>query len=74
MPARAPRSGLPWDSAEGQVQNLQYTAAFPLLLNISDQPTYFMALKDGSRSCEKVRYGQRPEVSECGDRRYGPGM
>ena len=33
-------------SAEGQVQNLQYTATFPLLLNISGQPTYFMALKD----------------------------
>ena len=36
------------ESAEGQVQNLKYTAAFPLLLNISDQPTYFMALKDGA--------------------------
>lgn len=34
------------DSAEGQVQNLKYSATFPLLLNISDQPTYFMALKD----------------------------
>lgn len=33
-------------SAEGQVQNLRYKATFPLLLNINDQPTYFMALKD----------------------------
>ena len=33
-------------SAEGQVQNLGYQAAFPLLLNIEDQPTYFIALKD----------------------------
>lgn len=33
-------------SAEGQVQNLGYTATFPLLLNISGEPTYFMALKD----------------------------
>ena len=33
------------DSAEGQVQQMKYTATFPLLLNISDQPTYFMALK-----------------------------
>lgn len=33
-------------SAEGQVQNLGYKATFPLLLNIADQPTYFMALKD----------------------------
>lgn len=34
------------DSAEGQVQHLHYQATFPLLLNISQQPTYFMALKD----------------------------
>ncbi|WP_317366646.1 CvpA family protein [uncultured Tyzzerella sp.] len=33
-------------SAEGQVQHLGYKATFPLLLNISDQPTYFIALKD----------------------------
>ncbi len=37
------------DSAKGQVQNLRYTATFPLLLNIADQPTYFMALKDASQ-------------------------
>ena len=35
-------------SAQGQVQHLQYTATFPLLLNIADQPTYFMALKDAA--------------------------
>ena len=33
-------------SAEGRVQNLGYTATFPLLLNVAGQPTYFMALKD----------------------------
>ena len=33
-------------SAEGQVQHLHYTATFPLLLNISGEPTYFIALKD----------------------------
>ncbi len=33
-------------SAEGQVQNLKYKATFPLLLNISGEPTYFIALKD----------------------------
>lgn len=33
-------------SAEGQVQNLGYKATFPILLNIANQPTYFMALKD----------------------------
>ena len=35
-------------SAEGQVQHLGYRATFPLLLNISNQPTYFMALKDSA--------------------------
>ena len=33
------------NSAEGVV-HLNYSATFPLLLNISNQPTYFMALKD----------------------------
>ena len=40
-------------SAEGQVQNLKYTATFPLLLNISDEPTYFMALKDDAGLVKK---------------------
>lgn len=35
-------------SAEGAVQQFSYRATFPLLLNISDQPTYFMALKDAA--------------------------
>ncbi len=34
------------ESAEGQVQNLKYKATFPLLLNIANEPTYFIALKD----------------------------
>ncbi|MGN1167849.1 MAG: CvpA family protein [Lachnospiraceae bacterium] len=40
-------------SAEGQVQNLHYTATFPLLLNISDEPTYFIALKDDAGLVKK---------------------
>ena len=36
------------DSAQGQVQQMHYVATFPLLLNISEQPTYFMALKDAA--------------------------
>ena len=40
-------------SAEGQVQDLGYTAVFPLLLNINDQPTYFLTLKDGSGLVKK---------------------
>ena len=33
-------------SAQGQLQHLEYTATFPLLLNVGGQPTYFMAMKD----------------------------
>ena len=40
-------------SAEGQVQNLGYRATFPLLLNIANEPTYFMALKDGAGLVKK---------------------
>jgi len=35
-------------SAEGVVQQYKYVSTFPLLLNISGQPTYFMALKDSA--------------------------
>ena len=41
------------DSAEGQVQNLKYHATFPLLLNISGEPTYFIALKDDAGLVKK---------------------
>ena len=36
-------------SAQGAVQQYNYQATFPLLLNISGEPTYFMALKDDSQ-------------------------
>ena len=35
-------------SAEGAVQQYRYTSTFPLLLNVADQPTYFMSLKDSA--------------------------
>ena len=40
-------------SAEGQVQHLKYKATFPLLLNISGEPTYFIALKDDAGLVKK---------------------
>ena len=40
-------------SAEGQVQNLKYEATFPLLINVDNQPTYFMALKDNAGLVKK---------------------
>ncbi|MBR3588994.1 MAG: CvpA family protein [Clostridia bacterium] len=33
-------------SAEGLVADLKYKATFPLLMNIGNEPTFFMALKD----------------------------
>lgn len=35
-------------SAEGQVQQMNYTASFPLLINLEGRPTYLMSLKDHS--------------------------
>lgn len=36
------------ESAEGQVQNLGYTASFPSLINIDGIPTYIMVMKDNA--------------------------
>lgn len=36
-------------SAQGKVQQYGYQATFPILLNVSGEPTYFMALKDSSQ-------------------------
>ncbi|MBQ6586690.1 MAG: Tat pathway signal sequence [Coriobacteriales bacterium] len=41
------------NSAEGQVQHLNYEATFPLLINIGGNPTYFMALKDKAGTVKK---------------------
>ncbi len=35
-------------SAQGRVQDQGYRATFPLLLNVSNRPTYFLSLKDNS--------------------------
>ncbi len=40
-------------SAEGQVQHLNYEATFPILLNIADEPTYFLSLKDNAGLVKK---------------------
>lgn len=39
--------GAAMKSAEGKVQDLGYNATYPLLINVQNQPTYFMTLKDG---------------------------
>ncbi|MCL2507776.1 MAG: CvpA family protein [Oscillospiraceae bacterium] len=35
-------------TAEGLVQQFEYKASFPILLNIAGEPTYFMSLKDAN--------------------------
>ncbi len=35
-------------SAEGKVQQMDYTSTFPLLINLNDKPTYFLSLKDNA--------------------------
>lgn len=35
-------------SAEGKVQQFKYTATFPYLINVQNEPTYFMTLKDSN--------------------------
>ena len=34
------------DSAKGQVQQMNYTASFPILINLAGRPTYVVSLKD----------------------------
>ena len=36
------------DSAEGLVQEKEYVATFPLLINLNNRPTYLMSLKDNA--------------------------
>ncbi len=36
------------ESAQGKVQDMGWTASFPILLNIDGEATYFMSLKDSS--------------------------
>ena len=43
-------------SAEGKVQNLKYTATFPILINAGGEPTYFMSLKDSSDLVKKYAF------------------
>ena len=55
-------------SAESQVQQMRYRATFPLLLNIADQPTYFMSLKgdDGLVKMYAMVNVQQYQIVETG--------
>ena len=43
-------------SAEGEVQQFGYTAAFPLIINLNSEPTYFMTLKDEEGLIKQYAY------------------
>ncbi len=43
-------------SAEGRVQNLRYSASFPLIINLNGEPTYFMTLKDDEGLIKQYAY------------------
>jgi hypothetical protein len=55
-------------SAQSKVQQMNYVSTFPLLLNIADQPTYFMALKgaDGLVKMYAMVNVQRYNIVETG--------
>ncbi len=61
-------------SAQGDVQDYAYKATFPILLNVSGQPTYFMSLKDSDNLVKRyamvnVQHYQvavtGPTIAEC---------
>ena len=56
-------------SAEGQVQHLSYVATFPILLNIGNQPTYFISLKDNAGLVKKFAFVnvERYQIVAIGD-------
>ena len=54
-------------SAEGKVQNLKYTATFPLILNIDGKPTYFMTLKDAEGLVKQYAYVSLEDYSIVGN-------
>ena len=43
-------------SAEGKVQNLGYSATFPILINSGGEPTYFLSLKDDAGLVKKYAF------------------
>ena len=44
------------ESAEGAVQHLEYVASFPSIVNINNQPTYVMVLKDNGGLVKMYAY------------------
>lgn len=53
-------------SAEGEVQDLGYKATQPIILNVFDEPTYFMTLKDAERLIKKYAFVSIKDYSIVG--------
>jgi hypothetical protein len=53
-------------SAEGAVQDLGYTANWPILVNFKNNPTYFMTLKDQEGLIKKYAYVNVKDYSVFG--------
>lgn len=53
-------------SAQGKVQDLGYTATAPILLNVFNEPTYFMTLKDNARLIKKYAFVSVKDYSIVG--------
>ncbi|MFZ2538116.1 MAG: hypothetical protein WAX04_04370 [Oscillospiraceae bacterium] len=53
-------------SAQGKVQDLGYMATAPLLVNVYDQPTYFMTLKDSAQLIKKYAFVSVKDYSLVG--------
>ncbi|MBQ1787272.1 MAG: hypothetical protein II005_11210 [Turicibacter sp.] len=53
-------------SAEGKVQHLGYKSGFPLLLNIENEPTYFMTLKDNQGLVKQYAFVNVEDYSKVG--------
>jgi hypothetical protein len=54
------------NSAQGNVQDLGYTATFPVVLNVSGQPTYFMTLKDNEGLIKQFAFVSIKDYSVVG--------
>ena len=53
-------------SAEGTVQHLGYQSSFPLLLNVENEPTYFMTLKDNQGLVKQYAFVNVKDYSKVG--------
>jgi hypothetical protein len=53
-------------SAEGKVQNLRYSASYPLITNVEGVPTYFMTLKDDAGLVKQYAFVSVKDITTVG--------